>query len=59
MQVWSLKTYELLATIHGHRGSVLCLWLSEDRSLLFSSAGDAIINVSNLSGTCGIALDAC
>ncbi|KAI9776397.1 MAG: hypothetical protein M1839_009593 [Geoglossum umbratile] len=43
--VWSLKTYELVATIRGHRGSVLCLCLSEDQSLLFSSAGDAIINV--------------
>jgi di- and tripeptidase len=48
MQVWSLKTYELVATIHGHRSSVLCLCLSEDQKLLFSSAGDAIINVSKV-----------
>ncbi|KAH0545258.1 hypothetical protein FGG08_000712 [Glutinoglossum americanum] len=42
--VWSLKTYEVVATIYGHRSSVLCLCLSEDQKLLFSSAGDAIIN---------------
>src|SRR5579862_2239524 len=52
-QVWSPKTYELVATIHGHRSSVLCLCLSEDQSLLFSSAGDAIINVSSFPGICG------
>ncbi|KAI9818919.1 MAG: hypothetical protein M1827_007740 [Pycnora praestabilis] len=43
--VWSLETYELVSTILAHRGSVLCLFLSQDRKLLFSSAGDAIVNV--------------
>lgn len=43
--VWSLETYELLSKVHAHRGSVLCLSLSADKRLLFSSAGDAIVNV--------------
>lgn len=47
ISVWSLATYELVATVNGHRGSVLCLFLSQDRNLLFSSAGDAIVNVSH------------
>lgn len=45
--VWSLETYELLFRVHAHRGSVLCLSLSADKKLLFSSAGDAIVNVSS------------
>ena len=44
-KVWSLETYELLSTVNAHRGSVLCLCLSADTELLFSSAGDAIVNV--------------
>lgn len=44
-KVWSLGTYELLSTVNAHRGSVLCLCLSTDKKLLFSSAGDAIVNV--------------
>lgn len=44
-QVWSLDTYELLATISAHGGSVLSLFVSPDKKLLFSSAGDAIVNV--------------
>ncbi len=44
-KVWSLETYELLSTVNAHRGSVLCLCLSTDKTLLFSSAGDAIVNV--------------
>lgn len=43
--VWSLETFDLLSNIHAHRGSVLCLCLSTDKKLLFSSAGDAIVNV--------------
>ena len=43
--VWSLETFEFLAKVHAHRGSVLCLCLSANRKLLFSSAGDAIVNV--------------
>ncbi|SLM39934.1 WD40/YVTN repeat-like-containing domain [Lasallia pustulata] len=42
---WSLETYELLHTVAAHRGSILCLFLSQDGRLLFSSAGDAIVNV--------------
>lgn len=45
MKVWSLVTFELLFNVHAHRGSVLCLYLSADGKLLFSSAGDAIVNV--------------
>ena len=44
-KVWSLETYELLSTVNAHRGSLLCLCLSTDKKLLFSSAGDAIVNV--------------
>ena len=44
-KVWSLETYELLSTVNAHRGSVLCLCLSTDKKLIFSSAGDAIVNV--------------
>lgn len=45
-QVWSLETYERIFNVAAHRGSVLCLYLSQDSKLLFSSAGDAIVNVS-------------
>lgn len=44
-QVWSLNTYELLSTISAHGGSVLSLFISSDKKLLFSGAGDAIVNV--------------
>ena len=43
--MWSLDTYELVGKVTGHWGAILCLFLSEDREMLFSSAGDAIINV--------------
>ena len=45
VQVWSLETFELLSNIHAHKSSVLCLNLSADGTLLFTSAGDAIVNV--------------
>ncbi|KAF2092255.1 beta-Ala-His dipeptidase [Saccharata proteae CBS 121410] len=45
--VYGLRTYERVAVIEGHRGSVLGLCLSQDQSLLFSSAGDRIVNVWN------------
>lgn len=45
--VYSLDTYERKAVIEGHRGSVLGLCLSQDQTLLFSSAGDRIVNVWN------------
>ncbi|KAF2837630.1 glutathione degradosome [Patellaria atrata CBS 101060] len=43
--VYSLDTYGRKAIIEGHRGSVLGLCLSRDQQLLFSSAGDRIVNV--------------
>ena len=43
--VWSLETYELFATVHAHRGGLLSLHLSSDCKLLFSSGGDALVNV--------------
>ena len=43
--VWSLTSFELLLRIPAHTRAVLCLFLSPDRKLLFSSAGDAIVNV--------------
>lgn len=48
LKVFSLETYERLAFIQGHKGSVLGLCLSDSGRLLFSSAGDRIVNVSNL-----------
>ena len=43
--LWSLETFQILANVHAHRESVLCLYLSADKKLLFSSAGDAVVNV--------------
>lgn len=43
--VWSLTTFELLHSIRAHRGSLLGFCLSADKTLLFSSGGDAIVNV--------------
>ena len=43
--VWSLASFEVIQRIQAHTRSVLCLVLSPDRSRLFSSAGDAIVNV--------------
>ena len=45
--VFGLKSYEKRATIWGHRGSVLGLCLSADQKLLFSSAGDRVVNAWN------------
>ena len=42
--VWSLASFELVLRIQAHTRAVLCLFLSHDRKLLFSSAGDAIVN---------------
>lgn len=41
---WSLASYELVVRIQAHKRAVLCLFLSQDGTLLFSSAGDAIVN---------------
>jgi di- and tripeptidase len=43
--VYCLNTYKRVAVIDGHRGSVLALCLSDDETLLFSSAGDRFVNV--------------
>ena len=43
--VWSLESYELLATIHAHQGGLLSLYISSDHKLLFSSGGDALVNI--------------
>ncbi|CAL8578828.1 hypothetical protein XPA_004601 [Xanthoria parietina] len=43
--VWSLDTYERLRSIKAHHRSVLSLYVSNAQGLLFSSAGDAIVNV--------------
>lgn len=42
--VWSLASFELVLRIQAHTRAVLCLFLSADGQLLFSSAGDAIVN---------------
>lgn len=44
--VWSLGTYRQLHSIQAHKRSVLSLFLSDDGSMLFSSAAsDPIVNV--------------
>ena len=43
--MWSLRTYEQLARVVAHNGAVLGLAISADGKLLFSCAGDAIVNV--------------
>ncbi|KAJ4299224.1 hypothetical protein N0V90_004468 [Kalmusia sp. IMI 367209] len=48
--IYSLDTYEQRRTIEAHRGSVLSLSLSQDQTLLFSSATDPIVNVWCTSG---------
>lgn len=42
--VWSLASFELVNRIQAHTRAVLCLFLAADGNLLFSSAGDAIVN---------------
>lgn len=42
---WSLGTFHQMARVQAHKRSVLSLFLSPDGRLLFSSAGDPIINV--------------
>jgi di- and tripeptidase len=43
--VYSLATFEKKAVVEGHNGSVLALCLSQDKTQLFSSAGDRVVNV--------------
>ena len=47
--LWSLETYENIGYVNAHRSSLLALCLSEDGKLLFSSAGDALVNVWDIS----------
>lgn len=42
--VWSLASFEIVLRIQAHTRAVLCLFLAADGKLLFSSAGDAIVN---------------
>ncbi|KAH9205001.1 hypothetical protein DL95DRAFT_493491 [Leptodontidium sp. 2 PMI_412] len=42
--VWSLASFELVLRVQAHTRAVLSLFLSAHRKLLFSSAGDAIVN---------------
>jgi di- and tripeptidase len=42
--IWSLASFELVQRIQAHTRAVLSLFLSADGKLLFSSAGDAIVN---------------
>ncbi|KAI2633394.1 hypothetical protein GGS21DRAFT_133533 [Xylaria nigripes] len=43
--VWSLGNFLPVHRIQAHKRSIMCLFLSQDRSLLFSSASDPIVNV--------------
>ncbi|KAK2734509.1 hypothetical protein FQN57_001673 [Myotisia sp. PD_48] len=42
---WSLTTYEPICLVKAHDESLLGLYLSDDKELLFSSGGDSIVNV--------------
>ncbi|EWC46418.1 hypothetical protein DRE_04361 [Drechslerella stenobrocha 248] len=43
--VFSIETYDHITDLKGHSRCILSLVLSDDESLLLSSAGDAIVNV--------------
>lgn len=43
--VWSLATFRQVHHVQAHKRSVLSLTLSPDGSLLFSTAGDPVVNV--------------
>lgn len=43
--VWNLSTFELDDKVQAHKRAVLCLFLSQEHQFLFSSGGDAIVNV--------------
>ncbi|KAF3908248.1 Beta-TrCP [Arthrobotrys entomopaga] len=45
IMIFSTETYDHVRDLKGHSGCILALLLSQDESLLFSSAGDAIINI--------------
>ncbi|KAI4182641.1 MAG: hypothetical protein L6R41_005845 [Letrouitia leprolyta] len=46
--VWSLDTCERIASVKAHLHSVLSLRVTKDKRFLFSSGGDAIVNVWSL-----------
>ena len=46
-QKWDLKSYTLAGQVTAHNGTVLGLFLSGDQQSLFSSAGDAAVNVGD------------
>lgn len=45
IHVWSLRTFFPVTRLVGHESSVLCLTISIERSLLFSSSGDNTVRV--------------
>ncbi|KAK9320609.1 hypothetical protein V1517DRAFT_328863 [Lipomyces orientalis] len=45
IQVFDTETYQQVDTLTGHGGSVLCLFVSTRKSLLFSGASDSILKV--------------
>lgn len=51
-QVWYLETYERIDSIKAHHRCVLSLYVAKDKDLLFSSGGDAIVNVIGLDKCC-------
>ncbi|KAI1820701.1 hypothetical protein F4861DRAFT_49587 [Xylaria intraflava] len=50
--VWSLDNYLLAHRVQAHKRSVMSLFLSDDRSLLFSSASEPIVNVWHPGSMC-------
>lgn len=46
--MYSLRTYERVAQLQGHNGSILALTISQDKRLLLSSAADRYVNVGCL-----------
>ncbi|KAK9384955.1 hypothetical protein V1515DRAFT_301463 [Lipomyces mesembrius] len=45
IQVFDTETYQQVGTLTGHGGSVLCLYVSTRKSLLFSGGSDSILKV--------------
>ncbi|KAI5294887.1 hypothetical protein KEM52_002946 [Ascosphaera acerosa] len=50
IRAWRLDTYELVLSVQAHEESVLGLYLSDDKRLLFSSGGDSTVNVWSSTG---------
>lgn len=44
-QAWSFETYAPVLLVHAHEESVLGLYASDDKALLFSCGGDSVVNV--------------